>query len=360
MKNKIAFFLVAIITIFVTISGCSSDSNIVNPPYIGISMPNTETVRWIIEGIKMQEVLEQEGYKVNLRFSENNDEVQLLHVNEQIEDDVDILIIAAVDATTLAPAISKASEKGIKIIAYDSLLVNSDAIDYYASFDNFLIGVFQANSLIEGMKANGEAPYNIEIFSGSLTDTNAAYVYNGSMSILQPMIDSGQIIIPSNQITLEETATHRWSKDNANIRMESILNEVYTDTTPLHGVLSAFDGMSLGIIAAIKNEYTSDYRFPIITGQNAEAYSVKAIIDGDQYSTVFKDSYALVHVASAMTIALLTDNETEINDTTTYFNGSKIVPAFLCEPITITKDNYEELLIDSGYLSIVEIQNVDK
>jgi putative multiple sugar transport system substrate-binding protein len=265
---------------------------------------------------------------------------------------VDVLVIAAIDGTTLSNALENANAAGIKVIAYDRLIRDSGDVDYYATFDNFKVGVQQAESLVKGLKERfpDARPWNVELFGGSPDDNNAFFFYDGAMSVLQPMIDAGEIAIPSGQMGMDQVGTLRWDGAVAQARMDNLLSANYTDKE-LHGALSPYDGLSIGILSSLKGVgYGSgDLPMPIVTGQDAELQSIKSIVAGEQYSTIFKDTRELARVTVGMVDALLAGGEPEINDTTTYDNGVKVVPSYLLEPVPVDITNYEAIVIDSGY-----------
>lgn len=319
---------------------------------VGISMPTQSSERWISDGNNMKDILEAKGYKVDLQYAEDDIQAQKSQIENMITKGATVLVIAAIDASTLSATLDQAGEDGVKIIAYDRLLVNTAAVSYYATFDNFLVGVQQAESLVEGIKANGEGPYNVELFAGSPDDTNSFYFFGGAMSVLQPMIDSGEISVLSGQVTQQEVGTLRWDGAVAQQRMDGILAANYSEGAPLHGVLSPYDGISIGILSSLKSfGFIPGENLPVVSGQDAEVASVKSMIAGEQYSTIFKDTRTLAQVAAGMVDAVLAGNEPEINDTSTYDNGVIVVPSFLCSPLTVTVANYEELLLDSGYIN---------
>ena len=225
------------------------------------------------------------------------------------------------------------------------------------TFDNFKVGVIQAESLVEGLEARGEGPYNVELFAGSPDDNNATFFWDGAMSVLQPMIDSGDIVVPSGQTDFDQAAILRWDPATAQKRMEDILTSTYASET-VDGVLSPYDGLSLGILAAPEgNGYgTGDKPLPVVTGQDAEVQSVKSILAGDQYSTVFKDTRDLAEVTVDMIKAVGAGEEPEVNDTETYDNGVKVVPSYLLDPVPVTKDDVQSVLVDSGYYTEDELK----
>lgn len=326
---------------------------------VGISMPTKSSERWIKDGDKMKEILEAKGYKVDMQYAEDDIPTQKSQIENMIATGADVLIIAAVDGSTLSATLDQAGKDGVKIISYDRLLVDTDAVSYYATFDNRGVGKLQAQSLVDGLKAKkGDGPYNIELFAGSPDDTNSFYFYSGAMDVLQPLIDDGTVVVPSGQTKQEDIGTLRWDGAVAQARMDAILAANYTSGKQLDGVLSPYDGLSRGIISALVSfgyEVGTD-NWPIVTGQDAEAASIKMIISGDQYSTILKDTRDLAAVAAGMVDALLTGSEPEINDTTTYDNNVKVVPSYLLIPYTVTVDNYKELVMDSGYLKPEDIQ----
>ena len=326
--------------------------------YIGISMPTQSSERWIKDGNTMKEILEAKGYTVDLQYAEDDIPTQKSQIENMITKGAQVLIIAAVDGSTLSATLDQAGKDGVKIISYDRLLVDTDAVSYYATFDNRGVGRLQAQSLVDGLKAlKGEGPYNVELFAGSPDDTNSFYFYSGAMDVLQPLIDAGTIVVVSGQTAQADIGTLRWDGAVAQTRMDSLLVANYTDKQ-LDGVLSPYDGLSRGIISALTSfgYQPGTENWPVVTGQDAEAASIKLIISGEQYSTILKDTRDLAKVAADMVDAVLNGTEPEINDTTTYDNNVKIVPSYLLIPYTVTADNYQKLVIDSGYLTADDIK----
>jgi putative multiple sugar transport system substrate-binding protein len=322
---------------------------------VGVAMPTKSSERWIADGNNIKEQLEDAGYSVDLQYAEDDIPTQVSQVENMVTKGVDILVIAAIDGTALGDVLETAESQDIPVIAYDRLIRESDTVDYYTTFDNFKVGVLQAESLVEGLKASGDGPYNVELFAGSPDDNNATFFFNGAMSVLQPMIDSGEIVVPSGQTDFEQVAILRWDPATAQKRMEDILTSTYA-SEKVQGVLSPYDGLSLGIIAALTgNGYTSA-DLPVVTGQDAEVQSVKSILADEQYSTIFKDTRELAKVTVDMIKAIGADEEPEVNDTETYDNGVIVVPSYLLDPVTVTKDNVTEVLVDSGYYTEDEIQ----
>tara|TARA_R110002110_G_scaffold234412_3_gene450504 strand:+ start:1190 stop:2242 length:1053 start_codon:yes stop_codon:yes gene_type:complete len=325
---------------------------------VGIAMPTKSSARWIADGDNMVKELEAAGYTADLQYAEDDIPNQLAQIENMITKGVDALVIAAIDGTTLSNALENAAAAGVKVIAYDRLIRDSGDVDYYATFDNFKVGVQQATSLVEGLKARfGDGPYNVELFGGSPDDNNAYFFYDGAMSVLQPLIDDGTVVVQSGQMGMDKVGTLRWDGAVAQARMDNILSANYTDKE-VHGVLAPYDGLSIGILSSLKGVgYGSgDLQMPIVSGQDAEVQSVKSILAGEQYSTIFKDTRELAKVTVGMVNAVLEGSEPEINDTTTYDNGVKVVPSYLLEPVAVDASNWEEILLGSGYYTEDQIK----
>ncbi|MBJ2149522.1 multiple monosaccharide ABC transporter substrate-binding protein [Paracoccus sp. IB05] len=326
---------------------------------IGIAMPTKSSARWIGDGNSMVEQFKAAGYDTDLQYAEDDIPNQLAQIENMIAKGVDVLVIASIDGTTLSNALENASAAGIKVIAYDRLIRDTDAVSYYATFDNFKVGVQQASSLVKGLKERfpDQKPWNVELFGGSPDDNNAFFFYDGAMSVLQPLIDDGSIVIGSGQVGMDKVGTLRWDGAVAQSRMDNILSANYNDKT-VHGVLSPYDGLSIGILSSLKGVgYGSgDLAMPIVSGQDAELPSVKSILAGEQYSTVFKDTRELARVTVGMVDSMLKGGEPEINDTTTYNNGVKVVPSYLLEPVAVDASNWEEVLVGSGYYKKEDVQ----
>lgn len=321
--------------------------------YIGIAMPTKSAERWIGDGNNMVEELEKLGYKTDLQYGEDKVENQVAQIENMITKGVDTVVIASIDGSALTDVLQKAKDEDIKIIAYDRLLMNSENVDYYATFDNFGVGVLQASYIEEKLKLKeGEGPFTIELFGGSPDDNNALINYNGVMSVLQPYMDNGQLIVPSGQTSFNQIATLRWDGSTAQARMDNLLSANYTDKT-LDAVLSPYDPISLGIISSLKGVgYGSgDKPLPVITGQDATAAGVKSIIAGEQTQTVFKDTRVLAKNTIAMIEAIYNEEEVPVNDTETYDNGVKVIPTYLANPVSVDLDNYKEELVDTKYFT---------
>ncbi|WP_089271220.1 multiple monosaccharide ABC transporter substrate-binding protein [Puniceibacterium sediminis] len=327
--------------------------------YVGIAMPTKSSARWISDGENMVKQFEAAGYTTDLQYAEDDIPNQLAQIENMITKGVDVLVIAAIDGTTLSNALANAAASDIDVVAYDRLIRDSGDVSYYATFDNFKVGVQQATTLVDGLNERfaDQKPWNVELFGGSPDDNNAYFFYDGAMSVLQPMIDAGDVVIGSGQMGMDKVGTLRWDGSVAQARMDNLLSANYTDKK-VHAVLSPYDGLSIGILSSLKGVgYGSgDMPMPIVSGQDAEIQSVKSIIAGEQYSTIFKDTRELARVTVGMVNALLSDAEPEINDTTTYDNGVKVVPSYLLEPLPVTVTNWEERLLDSGYYTRDQIE----
>ncbi|MGO4109441.1 multiple monosaccharide ABC transporter substrate-binding protein [Paenibacillus sp. YAF4_2] len=325
---------------------------------IGISMPTKSSERWVGDGANMKKEFEALGYTVDLQYAEDVIENQVSQIENMITKGVKVLVIAAIDGESLTDVLQKAADADIKVIAYDRLIKNTEHVSYYATFDNFKVGVLQASYLEEklGLK-DGKGPFNIELFAGSPDDNNAYFFFDGAMSVLQPYIDNGKLVVKSGQTKMEQVATLRWDGATAQSRMDNLLSANYASDT-VSAVLSPYDGISIGIISSLKGVGygTADKPMPIITGQDAELASVKSIIAGEQTSTIFKDTRELAKVAVGMAQAVIEGKDAEVNDTKTYDNGVKVVPSFLLEPVSVDSTNYKQTLVDSGYYSEDELK----
>lgn len=320
---------------------------------IGIAMPTKSSERWVNDGNNMVKEFKALGYGTDLQYGEDVIENQVSQIENMITKGVKVLVIAAIDGGALTDVLQKAHDQGIQVVAYDRLIMNSEYVDYYATFDNFKVGVQQASYIEEklGLK-DGKGPFNIELFGGSPDDNNAYFFYDGAMSVLQPYIDSGKLVVRSGQTKMEQIATLRWDGATAQARMDNLLSAHYS-TENIDAVLSPYDGISIGILSSLKGVgYGSGSKsMPIVTGQDAELASVKSILAGEQTQTVFKDTRELAKKAVSMVQSILEGTEAEVNDSKTYDNGVKVVPSYLLEPVSVDKDNVEQTLVDTGYYS---------
>ena len=324
---------------------------------VGVTMPTKSSERWIHDGDNIKSALEKLGYKVDLQYAENDIPTQVNQIENQITKGAKLLVIASIDGTAITTQLQEAADRKIPVIAYDRLIRNSPNVDYYATFDNFKVGVEQANSLVKGL-GDGAGPFNIELFAGSPDDNNATFFFNGAMSVLKPLMDSGKLVVKSGQTDFARAAILRWDPATAQRRMEDLLTKTYTGGAKVAGVLSPYDGLSIGILSALKsNGYgTAGQPYPIVTGQDAEVASVKSIIAGEQYSTIFKDTRILADTTVKMADAVLKGGKPEVNNTKDYDNGKKVVPSYLLQPVTVDKANYQKELVDSGYYTAGQLK----
>jgi putative multiple sugar transport system substrate-binding protein len=326
---------------------------------IGISMPTKSSARWIADGDNMVKVFTELGYGTDLQYAEDDIPNQLAQIENMVTKGVKVLVIAAIDGTTLSAILQQAHDSGVKVIAYDRLIRDSANVDYYATFDNFQVGVLQATSIVDGLGLKeGKGPFNIELFGGSPDDNNAFFFYDGAMSVLQPYIDSKKLVVQSGQMGMDKVGTLRWDGAVAQARMDNLLSAYYGDKR-VDAVLSPYDGLSIGILSSLKGVGygSADQPMPIVSGQDAEVPSIKSMIAGEQYSTVFKDTRELAKVTAQMVDALLAGKEVPVNDTKTYDNGVKVVPSYLLKPVSVGRDNWEEILVGSGYYTKDQITN---
>ena len=315
---------------------------------VGISFPTKDLQRWNQDGDLLRKDLITQGYEVDLQYASNDTNTQARQINAMIDSGCKVIIIAAISPDSLNQVLQNAKDKGVTIIAYDRMINGTDAVDYYVSFDKYMIGQIQG-MYIEAMLDLGrpEGLYTMEITSGDPSDTDGRLFYNGAMDVLRPYIDSGKLQIKSGQIDFEATCTEAWSTDKAWGRAESIIGKFYSGSTTLDAWLCLNDSTALGVTKALETAYTGKY--PIVTGQDCELENVKNIINGKQSMSVFKDTRTLVERTVKMTTQIMEGKTVEVNDTETFNNGVKKIPSYLCAPVVVTADNYKEILIDSGY-----------
>ncbi|TYQ18007.1 UNVERIFIED_CONTAM: monosaccharide ABC transporter substrate-binding protein (CUT2 family) [Acetivibrio alkalicellulosi] len=319
---------------------------------IGVAMPTQSLQRWNQDGANMKAQLEAKGYKADLQYADNNVNTQIQQIENMITKGCDVLVIASIDGSTLTDVLKQAAENDIKVIAYDRLIMNSPHVDYYATFDNFKVGVIQGEYIVEKLGLDEEdGPFNIELFAGSPDDNNARFFYDGAMSVLESYIESGKLNIPSGQKDFSTIAIQGWESSNAQARMDNLITANYAGGEKLDAVLSPNDSLAIGIIASLNNSGfgEEDKPYPIITGQDCDKPNVIAMINGQQSMSIFKDTRTLASKVVEMVDALIQGNEAPVNDNVTYDNGEKVVPSYLCEPVYADANNYREILIESGY-----------
>jgi putative multiple sugar transport system substrate-binding protein len=326
---------------------------------VGIAMPTKSSERWIADGANVEKHLKDAGYKTKLVYGEDDPDQQVSQIENLITQGVSALIIAAIDNKSLDNVLQQAKDADIPVISYDRLILNSPNVDYYASFDNEKVGQLQGQYIADKLGlADGskKGPFNIELFAGSNDDNNTKYFFQGAMSVLQPYIDKKQLVVRSGQTKLNQVTTLRWDGGTAQKRMDDLLTAAYKKER-VDAVLSPYDGISIGILSALKSDdYGSANKpLPIVTGQDAEVASLKSIKADEQTQTVFKDTRELAKVAGNMVDSLLNDKKPKTNDTETYQNGAKVVPAFLLEPVSVDKANYQKVVVDSGYVKASDV-----
>ncbi len=326
---------------------------------IGVSMPTQSLQRWNQDGANMKAELEAAGYEVDLQYAGDNDiPTQVSQIENMIAGGCEVLVVAAIDGSSLTTALQGAAEKNIPVIAYDRLIMDSDAVSYYATFDNYKVGQMQGEYIRDALDLdNAEGPFNIELVTGAPDDNNVNYFFGGAMDVLQPYIDSGKLVVPSGQTEKAQCATANWSTEESQKRFENIISSVGygPNGVKLDAVLCSNDSTSYGVQNALQAAgYTAD-NMPIITGQDCDKPNVKNIVAGLQSMSVFKDTRTLAEKVVVMVDAIMKGTEPEINDTETYDNGTGVIPSYLCDPVIVTKDNYKEILIDSGYYTEADV-----
>lgn len=326
---------------------------------VGVAMPTQSSERWINDGANMKKQLEALGYEVDLQYAEDDVQMQVSQIENMIASGVNCLVIASIDSSALVNVENQAKDAGIPIIAYDRLLMDTDAVSYYATFDNKGVGTaigeyIKVNKDLDQAKADGKS-YTIEFFMGSPDDNNALFLYNGLMEVLQPYLDDGTLVCKSGRTSFEDTCILRWSQETAQQNCENYLTGFYADEK-LDIVASAFDGFAYGCKAALEGAgYKVGEDWPMITGQDAELMAVKNVISGYQTMSIYKDTRLLAEKCVKMVQAVLEGSEPEINDTEQYNNGSIVVPSYLCTPVAVDQANYQEIIVDGGYYTEAQL-----
>ncbi|MDR1873435.1 MAG: sugar-binding protein [Synergistaceae bacterium] len=355
MKKLFSLFLaVALVGCILSFAGAALAAD-----KIGVSMPTQSLQRWNQDGANMKSLLEAAGYEVDLQFGGNNEvPVQVSQLENMISGGCKVLVVAAIDGSSLTTVLADAKAQGIQVIAYDRLIMNTDAVSYYATFDNFRVGVLQGTFIRDQLKLDSASgPFNIELFTGDPGDNNIIFFFDGALSILKPYIDSGKLVVKSGQVERAQAATPNWSTESAQTRMENLItSQGYgPNGTKLDAVLSSNDSVANGITNALVGAGYTAANFPLLTGQDCDVTSMKNILAGTQSMSIFKDTRTLAAQVVTMVDAIMKGSAPEINDTKTYDNGTGVIPSFLCEPVFCTKDNYRALLIDSGYYTEAQL-----
>jgi putative multiple sugar transport system substrate-binding protein len=315
---------------------------------VGVAMPTKDLQRWNQDGSNMKKELEDAGYKVDLQYASNDVQTQVSQVENMISNGCQILVIASIDGSSLGEPLSQAKAMGIPVISYDRLIMNSDAVTYYATFDNYKVGQKQGEYLVEALDLEkATEPKNIELFTGDPADNNCNFFFGGAMDVLKKYIDSGKLVVKSGQTAFEQVATANWDSEKSQNRMDTIIAGNYSDGTVLDAVLCSNDSTALGVENALASSYTGKY--PVITGQDCDIANVKNMLLGKQAMSIFKDTRTLASQVVKMVDSVMQGGDAEINDTKSYDNGTGIIPTYLCDPVVVTVDNYKDMLITSGY-----------
>ncbi|MFD1715398.1 multiple monosaccharide ABC transporter substrate-binding protein [Amnibacterium flavum] len=329
---------------------------------VGISMPTRSLERWINDGEGLKSKLEDDGCTVDLQYADNKTDQQISQIQNQVAGGAKILVVAAVDGLTLGPALEDAKSQDVTVIAYDRLINGTDAVDYYATFDNYKVGQLQGQFIENQLGlADGAGPFNFEPFAGSPDDNNAGFFFQGAWDVLLPYVESGQLVIPSGKLSAtnddwKSIGILGWGSDDAQAEMDNRLQSFYTGGQKVQVVLSPNDSLALGIEQSLSSAgYTPGSDWPIITGQDADKANVEAILADRQSMTVWKDTRELGNQVQKMIQAIVAGDEVEVNDTETYDNGNKVVPSFLLDPQVVVKDDVQSLLIDSGFLKAADV-----
>ena len=327
-----------------------------NGQKVGVAMPTKDLQRWNQDGENMEKELKAAGYEVDLQFASNDVATQVSQIENMINGGCSVLVIASIDGDSLGTVLASAKEKNIPVIAYDRLIMNTDAVSYYATFDNYMVGTKQGEYIEKelGLKDGKEGPFNLEVTTGDPGDNNARYFYQGAIDVLQPYIDKGVLVVKSGQLDFDKVATANWASDAAQSRAENIVSSNYADGSNIDAWLCSNDSTAQGVVAALDANYSGTW--PIITGQDCDIVSVKNMIAGKQSMSIFKDTRTLASQVVKMVDQILAGETVDVNDTTTYDNGTGVIPSFLCEPVFADINNYEELLLDSGYYTADQLQ----
>ena len=345
------------------LGGCAQQQSRESAGTIGIAMPSKTIERWSRDGEYLKKSFEAHGYDVELRYSDDDINHQINDIQVLIADDVDLLLIVAIDGSALFRTLEDAEFKNIPVIAYDRLIMDTDTVDCYVSFDNYRVGALQAQFIEErlGLNDSGDSDesFNIELVSGDPADNNAIYYYNGARDVLQPYLDSGKLKIPSRKLEFLQTCTPGWSTDEAYENMQNILASYYSDKTRLDAVLCASDALSLGVIPALYSDYAGD-NIPVVTGQDGDIATLQAIVDGRQTMTIYKNVNNEADIAVEVADAMLKGKPLDASltgelsaecvfDDTSYDNGTKVVPSYLLIPEVITLENLDSLAATGLY-----------
>lgn len=328
---------------------------------IGVAMPTKSLERWSRDGSHLEELLKDSGYSVSLQYADNKVEQQISQIQNMINEGPKVLVVASIDGSALAPVLDQAKSKGIPVIAYDRLIRDTDAVSYYATFDNYEVGKLQGQYIESALDlADGKGPFNFEPFSGSPDDNNAKFFFSGAWDVLQPYIEKGQLVVPSGKDPKsvddwQSIGIQAWMAPAAQSEMETRLNSFYQDKK-VDAVLAPNDALALGISQALESDgYSAGEGWPVLTGQDADQANVQNILNGKQSMTVWKDTRKLGDQVAKMVDQIVKGETVDVNDTKSYDNGKLVVPSYLLPSVVITKDNVQSELVDSGFYSAADL-----
>ncbi len=355
--KKILVVLLAAAALFAT--ACSKGAG--SSTKVGVSMPTKDLQRWNQDGANMKSQLEKAGYTVDLQYAANDINTQISQLENMITGGCKVLVIASIDGSSLSNVLATAKKKNIQTIAYDRLIMDTDAVSYYATFDNYKVGTLQGDYLVDklGLKSrSADDPVYMEFFTGDPGDNNINFFFGGAMDVLKPYLDKGVIVCPSGQTAKAQAATLEWSSERAQSRMENLItsNSYSPKGQKLDAVYCSNDSTAQGVTQALLSAGYDASNFPIITGQDCDITSVKNMLKGYQSMSVFKDTRTLASKVVEMVDAIMKGSNPPVNDTKTYDNNVKVVPSFLCEPVFGDVNNYKALLVDSGYYKESELK----
>lgn len=373
MRRIYAAILAVVMALALALSGCSSErggtaateggttaggTSTEAGGLIGIAMPTRSLERWNKDGAHLESLLQEMGYETTLQYADNKVDQQITQIQNMINQDPKVLVIASIDGTALAPVLATAKSRDITVIAYDRLINATPDVDYYATFDNYLVGQLQGRYIVEQI---GSEQVNLEPFAGSPDDNNAKFFFSGAWDVLNPLIQSGQITVPSGKAPATDDEWQSigilgWGSKDAQDEMQNRLNTFYAGGERVNVVLSPNDSLALGIAQALEGAgYTPGTDYPILTGQDADKANVLNIIAGKQSMTVWKDTRELGDQVATMVDQVVKGETVDVNDSETYDNGNKVVPTYLLEPVVVTADNIEATLVESGFYTTADL-----
>ncbi|CAM2916038.1 sugar-binding protein [Actinomyces slackii] len=328
---------------------------------IGVSMPTKNLERWSRDGANLKELLEDKGYSVELQFADNKVEQQNSQIQTMVNKSPAVIVVGAIDGSALGPVLESAARLGTTVVAYDRLIRDTKAVDYYVTFDNYNVGALQGSYIVDALDLeSGAGPFNFEPFAGSPDDNNARFFFEGAWDALSPYISSGQLVCPSGKLPAsvdkwQSIGIQAWSNTAAQAEMENRLNSFYSSTTRVDVVLCPNDALALGVSQALSSAGYGGENWPVLTGQDADQANVARIVAGTQSMTVFKDTRLLGERCATMVDQIAKGETVEVNDTESYDNGQLVVPSYLLDPVSVDADNVKEVLVDSGYYSAQEV-----